>query len=43
MPQGKTAEEVSSNAKLVVEEVKARGYQLLGRLQCDIWGAVRGV
>lgn len=43
MPQGKTAEEVASNAKLVVEEVKTKGYQLLGRLQCDIWGAVRGV
>lgn len=43
MPQGKTAEEVSNNAKLVVEEVKNKGYRLLGRLQCDIWGAVRGV
>ena len=43
MPQGVTAEEVSKNARRVVEKVKAKGYRLLGRLQCDIWGARRRV
>ena len=43
MPQGVTAEEVSRNARRVVEKVKEKGYKLLGRLQCDIWGARRRV
>ncbi|GEM_PF-28427 len=43
MPQGVTSEEVSKNARRVVEKVKRKGYRLLGRLQCDIWGARRRV
>lgn len=43
MPQGVTAQEVAVNALAVVEVAKERGYRLLGRLQCEIWGARRGV
>ncbi len=43
MPQGKTAAEVADSAKKVVETVKTRGYRLLGRLHCEIWGAKRRV
>jgi len=43
MPQGITSEEVSKNARNVVETVKKKGYRLLGRLHCDIWGALRKV
>lgn len=43
MPQGTTAEAVAENALKVVEKVKEKGYRLLGRLQCDIWGAKRKV
>jgi len=43
MPEGKTAEKVGANARKVVETVKEKGYRLLGRLQCDIWGAKRKV
>ncbi len=43
MPQGKTSLEVSENAQKVVETVKVKGYRLLGRLHCDIWGAKRKV
>lgn len=43
MPQGVTSDEVSQNARKVVEKVKEKGYRLLGRLQCDIWGALRRV
>jgi 7-carboxy-7-deazaguanine synthase len=43
MPQGVTADEVRMNAQNVVEEAKARGFRLMGRLQNEIWGAKRGV
>jgi len=43
MPQGVTSKEVWDNAKELVEYVKKKGYRLLGRLQCDIWGARRRV
>jgi organic radical activating enzyme len=43
MPHGVTSKEVWDNAKELVEYVKEKGYRLLGRLQCDIWGARRRV
>ena len=44
MPQGITEEEVSINAKALVESCKARGLRLLPRLQNICWdGARRGV
>lgn len=43
MPQGVTSSEVAHNAQRVVEAVKKKGYRLLGRLQCEIWGATRKV
>jgi len=43
MPQGVTSEEVHKNAQSLVEYAKVKGYRLLGRLQCDIWGARRRV
>lgn len=43
MPQGKTAAEVATTALKVVEKVKVKGYRMLGRLQCEIWGAKRRV
>lgn len=43
MPEGVTMEEVAENAKKIVELVKKKGYRLLNRLQCDIWGARRAV
>ncbi len=43
MPQGVTPEEVSVNAKRIVEIAMSGGYRLLGRLQVDIWGAKRRV
>jgi len=43
MPQGVTAEEVRHTAQEIVEKVKEKGYRLLGRLQCEIWGAKRKV
>jgi len=43
MPQGVTAQEVSHNARRLVEVVKKKGFRLLGRLQCEIWGARRKV
>ncbi len=43
MPQGVTSKEVANNARRLVEAVKKKGYRLLGRLQCEIWGARRKV
>ena len=44
MPQGILEEEVSMNAKVLVEPCKERGYRLLPRLQNILWnGARRGV
>lgn len=43
MPQGVTSDEVWSNAKIVAEYAKKRGYRLLGRLHVDLWGAKRKV
>lgn len=43
MPQGVTPEEVTSNARRIVEIAKIGGYRLLGRLHVDIWGAKRRV
>lgn len=44
MPQGITEEEVSANAKTLVESVKKRGWRLQTRLQNVCWdGARRGV
>lgn len=44
MPQGITEEEVSINAKILVEFVKKRGWRLMTRLQNVCWdGARRGV
>ncbi|MFH0770771.1 MAG: 7-carboxy-7-deazaguanine synthase QueE [Candidatus Peregrinibacteria bacterium] len=41
MPEGVTGEEIARNALKVVEVVKRKGYRLLGRLHCDLWGAGR--
>ncbi|MBI4225597.1 hypothetical protein HY612_00625 [Candidatus Roizmanbacteria bacterium] len=43
MPQGITSEELQSTMKKIVEAVKKKGYRLLGRLQCEIWGGRRRV
>ncbi|MBU1322980.1 7-carboxy-7-deazaguanine synthase QueE [Patescibacteria group bacterium] len=43
MPEGRSAEEIAKNARQVVEKVKEKGYRLLGRLHCDLWGAKREV
>lgn len=43
MPQGRSAEEIAKNGRCVVEKVKEKGYRLLGRLHCDLWGAKRKV
>ncbi|HLD64045.1 MAG TPA: 7-carboxy-7-deazaguanine synthase QueE [Candidatus Peribacteraceae bacterium] len=43
MPEGVQSEEIARIAYAIVEEVKVRGYRLLGRLQCEIWGAKRSV
>lgn len=43
MPQGVTAEEVRHNAQRVVESAKEKGYRIMGRLQTEIWGAIRKV
>jgi len=43
MPQGITTDELSVNARRVMEKVKIKGYRLLGRLHCDIWGTKRRV
>lgn len=44
MPQGITEKEVSDNAKVLVEDVKKRGWRLQTRLQNVCWdGARRGV
>lgn len=43
MPQGVTAEEVRKNGQRVADYAKEKGYRLLGRLQCELWGARRRV
>ena len=43
MPQGVTAEEVHHNAQRVIEATKKKGYRIMGRLQNEIWGAIRKV
>lgn len=43
MPQGVTSDEVWSNARLIAEYAKKKGYRLLGRLHVDLWGAKRKV
>lgn len=43
MPQGVTSDEVKKNMIKVVEYSKKKGYRLMGRLHCDIWGARRRV
>lgn len=43
MPQGVTSDEVWSNARLIAEYAKKKGYRLLGRLHVDLWGAKRRV
>lgn len=43
MPEGVTMEEVAHNARKIVEAAKLKGYRLLNRLQCDIWGSQRAV
>jgi len=43
MPQGVTDGEVNKNAQQLVEYTKKKGFRLLGRLQCSIWGARRRV
>ena len=43
MPQGITSEELHNIMKKIVEPVKRKGYRLLGRLQCEIWGGRRKV
>lgn len=43
MAEGVTMEEVAQNARNVVEIAKRKGYRLLNRLHCDIWGAQRAV
>lgn len=41
MPEGVTGEEVIQNARAIVETAKQKGYRLLGRLHCDLWGTDR--
>ena len=43
MPEGRSAEKIAKNGRQVVEKVKEKGYRLLGRLHCDLWGAKRKV
>lgn len=43
MPEGRSAEEIAKNGRQVVEKVKEKGYRLLGRLHCDLWGVERKV
>jgi len=43
MPQGITSDELQINMRKIVEAVKKRGYRLMGRLQCEIWGGRRKV
>jgi 7-carboxy-7-deazaguanine synthase len=43
MPQGVTPQEVMTNARIVVEIAKRKGYKLMDRLQVDIYGAKRRV
>lgn len=43
MPEGRTANEVMGKARWVVEECKARGFNLSMRVHTLLWGAKRGV
>lgn len=43
MPQGINSEEIKNNALKIVEKVKEKGYKLMGRLHCEIWGDQRRV
>lgn len=43
MPQGISSEEIRNNALKIIEGVKEKGYRLLGRLHCEIWGNQRRV
>lgn len=43
MPEGVNSEEIRANALKIVEGVKEKGYRLLGRLHCEIWGDKRRV
>lgn len=41
MPEGVTSEEIMRNARAIVETVKRKGFRMLGRLHCDLWGTER--
>lgn len=41
MPEGVTGEEIAQNARRLVESAKRKGYRLLGRLHCELWGTER--
>lgn len=43
MGQGVDSNEVHNNLQAVAEYAKLKGFRLLGRLQCDLWGARRKV
>lgn len=43
MPEGQDSETLAAHARLVVEQVKARGYRLLPRLHVLMYGNRRGI